>query len=372
MSSPSGSSVASSRSGSPGGGAGSPASQVTAAASQFKAEISALCQHAKYLVQVGTMIGSTPSGGKFVFSESRVPGVAGPANLGRKELKVYLSLFVAKIKGLNKLYREKPKGGKKRAGNTRTGEQLKALFYVSSQLVNFIKKSNLGTCFTAFSEELTVQESGRKTKKGKDILEVVCVRGDSTDVKMSYADLLKEPASDETSMHAVLEKLLYKKGLATSAIFTSVMGLVHRVNPDLARDSTDIKTYFGGKTTTEWQVGGVGVGAIQPAADDAALTKKFNEYTDNKNKSGLTRLGPVDGVLSYSQLMKLANFYRIPTKLARVDAEPLVDEDNIQMAAAVQEILHNHKVAQEWANGPQKAMADRAKRAAAKRAKAIE
>jgi len=372
--------------GSPRSSVSGPASPVSVTGKDtFSVKIAEACNYVQNLVKVATLVGSTAAGQRFEFgSGARAAGVE--SAVGRKDVRKYVSLYVALLKDLKKIYREK-KTNKKRKGTSNTGKHVKSLHYVSDQLVEFFNAVNLGV----FYEDLgvIVTETTDLDSKGRAKLSVSYGSND-----VNARNELAVRLRGESDSVAQLLKLVTKTQVASGSIFTSLFGHYRKVNSDnsgnigkrlIVPDDQFLES-FSRSSDTVWKFkkfyGDVPV-MNERIEDLTDLEDKSAKYWANCDKSALERMHEeagakglyTDWAFEHKMLMKLSNYFRIDPKLMALCEEPTVKSSTKELleklksdayladAENIQSMLRTLKAVYDWADKPAESIRQKAIRA---------
>ena len=245
-----------------------------------------------------------------IFYKNKIPSnqslKVGHHNISRKDISQYSRAYQAQLGDLKKIYNNR----KKRTG--KNNNQLKSLFYVSDQLVDFYKKSHLG-------------------------------RVDPND-----------PDSDELSdeIELITKYRMSTGGILTSLIFRYIDHNNLREKSSKGRflpDSNMEKSF----SNTKYMLDGKDISRRKFRADALAekVTKIKGNIADSKQsafkrvasrkdkKSGDSFYERDTGLLN-TAMMIFNNFYRIPKELlSDEEKESLTDPDVIEMAEELQKKL---------------------------------
>jgi hypothetical protein len=335
------------RSGSPStlGSAASPASLAMPTSpltsSALKDAQKSVLGHVKHLVAIAQAVGSVPSSKVFDFGDAASDAGVEP-KVGRKDVRKYLSLVLGEIKTFAKLCRIKPKPAKKRTASSQSGKQLKELYYVSDQLIDFLQDVPLGGGPDVLTElGLEVEIVEKESKDGKRSRKYVAkpTDGDNSPAARARAGaaLAAVPNEDDRSLQAWLNPLI-KNHIGSGTIFTTVFSIfryLHQTNAtrsiisfrsqlgtSASRDAAKLLTAaFGPGTDTKWTMGGVWSTEIMvDRGTDEAVNKIIDTQEAVSRLSARERIG--SDQVTHTLVLKLCNYFRINSKILAEMGEP--------------------------------------------------
>ena len=283
------------------------------------------------------MVYASPKGQKVAFPNG--------AQLGRSELNAYISKFSEQLKDLSKYFNSSKKRRVHRNPDNNSGDQLRAMFYISDQLVNFLREANLGEGNPNLIDgEPNMSELGRR-----------------------------EQGEGSGRRPQEFMDLILKGNMATSGILTSVLSLYTTVNQvqsitDGGRIKPDglMMKYFNQNDTRYYLRGQDLTPNGVPANVKADKREKFEKnlsqvnltviqrikmrdtdpaisHVDKRGKQVICYKEPVQGQqnddygMSYSMYMVLLNYFRIPNEILDAQAiAQLSDPEMIKQASELQ------------------------------------
>lgn len=165
----------------------------------------------------------------------------GNAKFGRNELRTMLHTICAHIDRLGKVFRASAGRGK-RAGKkddevaaAKRGAQLKRLFYVSDQLVEFIREVNKGNGLAVYLDGVPAEQRGQWARANGADPAVQAQLRQLFDAQGGLDALVRRAGGDGTTLanadvNVALEDLLYRNRMANSTILVTVLHLVVQAN----------------------------------------------------------------------------------------------------------------------------------------------
>ena len=313
-------------------------------AAGFKAKVVHLTQAHKNILKIANLVYSTPKGqGKVTFPNGQ--------QLGRSELNAYSAKLVEEMKELAKFFTASKRRRVHRNPDNNSGDQLRAMFYVSDQLVGFLREANLGD-------------------------------GNPSNIDITQADAAQAarqayPEGSEKRPQQYMS-LVFEKSMATSGILTSILSLYTTVNQVQSQtnggrikpDQLMLK-YFGNNNTHYYLRGQDLTPANVPGNVKPDKREKFQKnlsqvnmpalyrikardtdpqvsHVDKRGKQVICYKEPVpaqtddDYGMSYSMYMVLLNYFRIPNELLSPEQiAQLTDPANIALAVELQEYIRD-------------------------------
>jgi hypothetical protein len=306
----------------------------------FKRQVEDLRTHFKNIMKVAATVYAAPKGQKVTYPNG--------AQIGRSELNAYASKYSEELKELSKYFNASKKRRVHRNPDNNSGDQLRAMFYITDQLVGFLRKANLG-------------EGNPNMLDGQP--------------NPSELARQEHPVGSERRPQTYMN-LIMENNMATSGILTSVLSLYTTVNQvqSLAnggriKPDALMMEYFN-KGNTRFIYKG------QDLTPDSAPTnmkpdkrEKFEKnlsqvnltvferikqrdtdptisHVDKRGKPVICYKEPVPGQqnddygMSYSMYMVLLNYCRIPNELMDPDlVAQLSDPAIIRTAAEMQSYI---------------------------------
>jgi hypothetical protein len=303
----------------------------------FKRLVEDMRTHFKNLMKVSAMVYASPKGQKVPFPNG--------VQIGRSELNAYASEYSGQLKDLSKYFNSSKKRRVHRNPDNNSGDQLRAMFYISDQLVNFLREANLG-------------EGNPNELEGQ--------------ANMSELGRQQQPVNSDRRPQAYMS-LILDSSMATSGILTSVLSLYTTVNQvqslaDGGRIKPDhlMMKYFNQGNTRYYLRGTDMTPNGVPGNVKADKREKFEKnlsqvdmtviqrikmrdtdpaisHVDKRGKQVICYKEPVHGQqnddygMSYSMYMVLLNYFRIPNEILDPQAiAQLSNPDMIQQASELQ------------------------------------
>lgn len=303
----------------------------------FKRQVEDLRTHFKNIMKVGAMVYASPKGQKVTYPNGM--------QVGRSELNAYASKFSEQLKDLSKYFNSSKKRRVHRNPDNNSGDQLRAMFYISDQLVNFLREANLGEGNpNVLDGQPNISELGRR----------------------------EQPMNSDRRPQAYMG-LILDNSMATSGILTSVLSLYTTVNQvqslaDGGRIKPDslMMKYFNQGNTRYYLHGTDMTPNNTPANVKADKREKFEKnlnqvdmtviqrikmrdtdptisHVDKRGKQVVCYKEPVHGQqnddygMSYSMYMVLLNYFRIPNEILEPQLiSELSDPARIEQASELQ------------------------------------
>lgn len=314
----------------------------------FKRLVEDLRTHFKNLMKVASMVYAADKGHKVAFPNG--------VQLGRSELNAFNSKFSEELKDLSKYFNSSKKRRVHRNPDNNSGDQLRAMFYISDQLVNFLREANLG-------------EGNPNELEGQ--------------ANMSELGRQEQRQGSDRRPQAYMS-LILDNNMATSGILTSVLSLYTTVNQvqsvtDGGRIKPDnlMMKYFNQDNTRYYLRGKDLTPNGVPANVKADKREKFEKnlsqvnmtviqrikmrdtdpsisHTDKRGKQVICYKESVQGQqnddygMSYSMYMVLLNYFRIPNELLDPQAiaqlsDPSMIDQATQLQAYIRQLTLWHK-----------------------------
>ena len=230
----------------------------------------------------------------------------GNHTIRRSDVNKYSQAYVSQLGDIRKLFSNKKRKTK------RSNTQLNSLFYVSDQLVNFYKNSNLGP----------LDPSNPKGEKLADHIDV----------------LLSNRMSTSGILTSLISRYIDANGLKTP----NASG---RFMPDKRMEKAFTTTKY---LLNKENLGKRSVPSDTPS-DKAQRIKEnisegtksaFDRVSDRTDRRSGKSVYDKDTGLLYTTMMVFNNFFRVPPQLlTQEEKEALVDEDNVSAAKELQEKL---------------------------------
>lgn len=303
----------------------------------FKRLVEDLRTHFKNYNKISAMVHAAPKGQKVSFPNG--------AQIGRSELNAYASKFSEQLKDLSKYFNSSKKRRVHRNPENNSGEQLRAMFYISDQLVSFLREANLGEGNpNELDGQANLSQLGRQ-----------------------------EQSANSGRRPQEYMSLILDNSMATSGILTSVLSLYTTVNQvqsetDGGRIKPDnlMTKYFNQGNTRYYLRGNDLTPNSVPNNVKADKREKFEKnlsqvdmtviqrikardtdptlpHVDKRGKPVICYKEPVPGQqnddygMSYSMYMVLLNYFRIPNELLdQQSIAQLSNPDRIAQAAELQ------------------------------------
>ena len=226
--------------------------------------------------------------------------------LRKSDISRYSQIYLAELGDLKRVFSQK------RKKTNRSSTQLKSLFYVSDQLAAFYKNANLGP----------IDPATGKGKLSSKLSLVVDKRMATSGILMSLLALYIKSNGLKTGTGRYTPDARMKKAFATTNFRLNSTDISKRKIPSTTpRDKVD--------TVTE---------RISESKKSAFARVSLREETNGK------QMYIEDEGLLYTSMCILNNYFRIPALLlTNGEREELTDEDNVQEARELQEILTSIK-----------------------------
>jgi len=317
----------------------------------FKRQVEDLRTHFKNLMKVAATVYAAPKGQKVTYPNGM--------QIGRSELNAYASKYSEELKELSKYFNASKKRRVHRNPDNNSGDQLRAMFYITDQLVGFLREANLG-------------EGNPNMLDGQP--------------NLSQLARQEHPVGSDRRPQTYMS-LIMDHNMATSGILTSVLSLYTTVNQvqslanggrikpdalmmeyfnkgntrfiykgqDLTPDSAPMNMKPDKREKFEKNLSQVNLTVFERIKQRD--TDPTINHIDKRGKPVICYKEPVPGQqnddygMSYSMYMVLLNYCRIPNEL--MDPElvaQLSDPSTIKTAAEMQSYIADLTVWHKTAN----------------------
>ncbi|CAH6418694.1 Hypothetical protein POVN_LOCUS413 [uncultured virus] len=274
----------------------------------YREKMTLIITATRQLFKIAEAVYATPKGGKVAFADG--------TQIGRKELNSYIADLTAELETMGKHFTASVGRGRKAAakgGASNKGAQLKSLFYISDQLVGYLREANYGNGLAAAFEG---QDASYYNINGNDpgTLAALAQRGFDQQTILGLLQAAEDrnaaakggaAGTVDASMLASISvqsglDLVLNRRMATSGILISLLALITTVSDLQSKsngqrihyDATMLR-HFDGSTNTRWILAREGkLVDVTPGSVPASAKDKdtFGEKLRAVNLSSFERL----------------------------------------------------------------------------------